>query len=143
MIRVLINYATPSYRHGRLKECAHPLVRLYFLRPFPEGFLPSDFSLSDNISSSVRMYLFIAPFSTLFLFISQHYSVAAVPDRRIEERQDQDLSFCFGDNSICTFSNSLYSQCQNYFSDTTEWYNCICGNGYVSVDEAWVLQNSS
>jgi len=77
-----------------------------------------------------------AMFFALFaLFLRQ--CVAAAPDRMLVERQfGGDLSFCFGENSICDISNQLFSQCDNYLNQLTEWYKCLCGNGYVSVDEA-------
>ena len=54
---------------------------------------------------------------------------------KILKRQgSQDLSFCFGENSICSVGNDLYAQCENY--EGTQYYKCICGNGYVSVDDA-------
>ena len=96
------------------------------------------------------MYLFAVPFLTLLcIFLQQHVVAELAPvspeqdyilkHQSIHERQvTEDLSFCFGENSICSFSNNLYNQCQNYQEpyDAKNWYKCICGNGYVSVREA-------
>ncbi len=84
------------------------------------------------------MYLIIGPFYALIPLFSQ-LCVAAAPSRMISERQGgQDLSFCYGENSICDFAINLFDQCQNYQEpyDPEKWYQCICGNGYVSVEEA-------
>jgi hypothetical protein len=97
----------------------------------------------------VKMYLPTAQFSALFSVFVQQY-VAAEPApvsprqesilelRVIDDRQfSGDLSFCFGENSICSFSTDLFEDCQGFLgADENEWFQCICGNGYVSVDEA-------
>jgi hypothetical protein len=92
-------------------------------------------------------------FVTLFLFLLQQYIftepvVAArhisprdiiFKDGIIQERQQDDLSYCYDeDNGICVFSNTLYNDCQAYVENinATQWYECICANGYVSVDQA-------
>jgi hypothetical protein len=82
------------------------------------------------------MYQFTVPSFALFSFFLQQY-VAAEPVP-VSPRQLGDLSFCFGVNSICDFSINLFQQCQNYLdsNDMPKWYQCICGNGYVAVDEA-------
>lgn len=52
--------------------------------------------------------------------------------------RDGDLAFCYGENSICSNSNDLYDKCNSFdsLSDLTQWYQCICENGYVSTREA-------
>jgi hypothetical protein len=73
----------------------------------------------------------------LLALLLQH--VRSAPDSAIEERQIVgDLSFCYGDGSICDVSNALYTQCETYQQpyQPVKWYQCVCGNGYVSVDEA-------
>ena len=82
------------------------------------------------------MYLSVI---VLFSVILLRYPVTARSAVTIEERQDEDLSFCFGEKSICEYSNDLFEDCQNYLEELPQWYNCVCANGYVSVDEAWVL----
>jgi hypothetical protein len=79
-----------------------------------------------------------APFFALFSVFLQQY-VAAAPNRMVDERQiGGDLSFCYGENSICAIQNDLYDQCENYQEpyQLQKWYQCICGNGYVSVEQA-------
>jgi hypothetical protein len=87
------------------------------------------------------MYFFTVQFFTLLLpFLQQHVRAEISPDSaKQEERQvTGDDSFCFGTDSICTYSINLFEQCSNYLNsnDMTKWYQCICGNGYVSVDES-------
>jgi len=48
------------------------------------------------------------------------------------------LSFCFGTGSICDYANQLSSDCQSFednVSDLSQWYQCICENGYVSTNQ--------
>jgi len=55
------------------------------------------------------------------------------------EARGRDLSFCFGVNSICSISHDLYMQCDTFsddYDDRKPYYECICGNGYVSADES-------
>ncbi|KAH7323941.1 hypothetical protein BKA65DRAFT_511734 [Rhexocercosporidium sp. MPI-PUGE-AT-0058] len=65
---------------------------------------------------------------------------AADESKSIEARQrKQDLSFCFSEDSICSQSSKLYDQCsdlQDNFKDLNPWYECVCGNGYTSTDQA-------
>ena len=124
-------------RTGRL-NCILILGIFYFSNHGPDVSKPVIPAFAI-VALFVRMYLLITPFFTIFLFVLQHSVVAATSGRRIQERQDGDAAFCFGYNSICSLSNNLWSQCENYLSDTPQWYKCICGNGYVSVDEAWVF----
>ena len=53
----------------------------------------------------------------------------------IHGRED-DLSYCFGTDSICVESNHLFDSCNAFSgaSDLTQWYQCICGNGYVTSE---------
>jgi len=60
--------------------------------------------------------------------------------REVQMRQESLIleDYCWGTGSICSFSNSLDNAC-NAFSeeeDLTQYYKCICGNGYVSTDQA-------
>jgi len=88
------------------------------------------------------MYSFVAPVIAIISVTLQQHQVAAEADWKLKARQTQDLSFCFGENSICVYSNNLFDDCQNYLEELPQWYSCICANGYVSVDEAWVFQSS-
>jgi hypothetical protein len=47
-------------------------------------------------------------------------------------------NYCFGVSSICSLSNNLYSDCEGFIGqeDLTQFYDCICGNGYMSTDQA-------
>ncbi|KAH7187354.1 hypothetical protein DER44DRAFT_753921 [Fusarium oxysporum] len=47
----------------------------------------------------------------------------------------QDLSFCYGQRSICEVSTALFDQC-NEKGYGNPFVECICENGYVSVDQA-------
>ncbi|OCK73510.1 hypothetical protein K432DRAFT_447799 [Lepidopterella palustris CBS 459.81] len=86
------------------------------------------------------MYLFTATFISLFSvsllqLVSAEPTLEETKRRKILKRQgSQDLSFCYGDNSICSVGNDLFQQCGNY--EDVQFYKCICGNGYVSVNEA-------
>lgn len=48
------------------------------------------------------------------------------------------LQYCYSDDSVCVFSNDLFADCQVYENqvDLSQWYQCICGNGYVSAEQA-------
>ncbi|KAH8880603.1 hypothetical protein GQ53DRAFT_848839 [Thozetella sp. PMI_491] len=52
----------------------------------------------------------------------------------------EDLSFCFGQNSICATSNDMWDNCYDQTGgqskNATGWFTCICTSGYVSVDQA-------
>jgi len=50
-----------------------------------------------------------------------------------------DLSFCYGDNAICSISLDIHDQCDRFsndFDNMKPLYDCLCGNGYVSASEA-------
>ncbi|KAN0096498.1 hypothetical protein V8E51_015303 [Hyaloscypha variabilis] len=40
-------------------------------------------------------------------------------------------------DGICSYSETLSSDCQGFSgqSDQTQWYECICGNGFVSANQ--------
>ena len=83
--------------------------------------------------------LIASPISVFFAVLLQLVSAAPALENpklgKILKRQgSQDLSFCFGENSICSVGIDLDAQCENY--EGTQYYKCICGNGYVSVDDA-------
>jgi hypothetical protein len=50
---------------------------------------------------------------------------------------DAALSFCFGYSSICSIGNDLYAACEKYddFNNLGPFYQCICSNGYVTVED--------
>ena len=93
-------------------------------------------------------------FFTALLVLLSWRSADAQPEldeviqRRLEARYSpmrlgirqggQDLSFCFGEGAICSIGNDLWDDCDNLVgaSDQTPWYQCICANGYVSVEDA-------
>ncbi|KAF8857526.1 hypothetical protein BDZ45DRAFT_674703 [Acephala macrosclerotiorum] len=55
------------------------------------------------------------------------------------KRDDIDnLDFCYGDKSICEENNNLYQACESFETqdDQTQLYECLCGNGYVAVNQA-------
>ena len=49
-----------------------------------------------------------------------------------------DLSFCYGENSICAKSNDLNDECDKFYGlrDSDQWYECLCSNGYVATRQA-------
>ncbi|CZR56721.1 uncharacterized protein PAC_06610 [Phialocephala subalpina] len=58
------------------------------------------------------------------------------------KRDDIDnLDFCYGDHSICEENNNLHGACEAFETqdDQTQFYECLCGNGYVSVNQALVM----
>lgn len=93
------------------------------------------------------------PFSlaALFVLLSQHHVEAAeltgdwrrdlfphFMPQRIHSRE-QDLSFCYGEGSICAVGNDLFDDCESLssnYDDLNPWYECLCSNGYVSVEDA-------
>lgn len=89
------------------------------------------------------MCRFTATLLTYAFIALQHVSADAEYERgkalmKLYGRKE-DLSFCFGENSICAVGNDLWSRCEAYsnnFNDLNPWYECLCGNGYVAVDEA-------
>ncbi|RDW63675.1 hypothetical protein BP6252_11220 [Coleophoma cylindrospora] len=85
---------------------------------------------------SLTITTFVSLLSAAFLQITSAEPNFQHPDRNkiLARRSSQDLSFCFGVNSICAVSNELFAQCGSF--DNTQFYKCICGNGYVAVDEA-------
>jgi hypothetical protein len=62
------------------------------------------------------------------------------PARRQLNPRDDSLSFCYGTNSICSAAVSLHDACDAFDNqkDETQKYQCLCGNGYVSTDLAYV-----
>ncbi|KAH8883584.1 hypothetical protein GQ53DRAFT_846782 [Thozetella sp. PMI_491] len=50
----------------------------------------------------------------------------------------QDLSFCWNPGSICDASSNLYDKCRDLLdsSNMGPFYTCLCGNGYVPVNQA-------
>jgi hypothetical protein len=45
--------------------------------------------------------------------------------------------YCFGPEGICSYMNDLFEDCNGFEneSDLTQWYQCLCGNGYVSSQD--------
>jgi len=79
---------------------------------------------------------------TLFFGLAQqsseldHINNLKLRNTLIQARQGEDLSYCFSSNSICTDSTDLFDLCNGFegSSDLTQWFQCICGNGYVTAD---------
>ena len=73
--------------------------------------------------------------------IAEHLQPQPLPHvpQHFDKRQlDGDLSFCYGDGSICVVGNDLWSDCEGLdnFDNLVPLYKCVCGNGYVSVEDA-------
>jgi hypothetical protein len=80
-----------------------------------------------------------------FVSLVAHYVVAhreyegsnemgTIQERLLTDGGD---SFCYGTDAICSVSFDLSDACDNFFDsgETEKWYECLCGNGYVSVNE--------
>lgn len=67
-----------------------------------------------------------------------HHEILRSRARAILARNDIDnLDFCYGENAICGESVKLYNKCKAFdnLQDLTQWWECLCGNGYASVTE--------
>lgn len=89
------------------------------------------------------VHILTAILASLALFAVQYVSADAAYERGRELMKlygrNEDLSYCYGENSICSVSNDLFEKCDAYegdFENMNPWYECLCGNGYVAVDEA-------
>ncbi|KAH8591099.1 hypothetical protein B0O99DRAFT_719784 [Bisporella sp. PMI_857] len=90
------------------------------------------------------MYISNICLIALLSFVAPHVAADPQESEELAKRfgifgRKEDLSFCFGRNSICETSNNLYTQCKRFqddYDNLKPWYECLCGNGYVSVDEA-------
>ena len=84
--------------------------------------------------------LFVALFSGLSLQLSDadHGNLLKQRHGVIQARQfgDTDYSFCYGETAICSEGNELFDKCSAFEeqADPTQWYQCLCGNGYVEAD---------
>lgn len=85
--------------------------------------------------------LFVALFSSLSqqLSDSKHGDLMRRQYAVIQARQfgGPDLSFCYGETAICSECNILFDKCDafEFQDDPTQWYQCLCGNGYVEADK--------
>lgn len=72
----------------------------------------------------------------LIVFLSQLYLAWSIPKN--EKRQSGSLNFCWGENAVCAVQDLLYNECSTFQSpyNGPKYYNCICSNGYVSLEEA-------
>ena len=89
--------------------------------------------------STVLIVVLFSALSQQLLGEEDHIKLLRRQNEAIKARQiGEDLSFCDGVNSICAQSNSLFDRC-NAFSNQandSQWFQCLCGNGYMAVNEA-------
>jgi len=93
------------------------------------------------------MYFSAVLFVALFPVLSQQLSDSdygnLLKQRHgmIQARQlgGPDLSFCYGETSICSEGNQLFDKCSAFEddADSTQWYQCLCGNGYVTAEQEY------
>ncbi|KAE9371866.1 hypothetical protein N431DRAFT_377908 [Stipitochalara longipes BDJ] len=61
------------------------------------------------------------------------------PNEQLQGRQNQILGtgddYCT--DGICSYASNLDANCNGFSdeSDLTQWYECLCGNGYVSTQQ--------
>lgn len=85
----------------------------------------------------------ISPATLLLLLLFQIDPCSSfLPSRQLQSRQEQTGDgYCFGTEGICKYSNDLSEDCNSLSSeeDLNPWYDCICGNGAVSANQALVV----
>jgi hypothetical protein len=93
------------------------------------------------------MHYFSRTLSLLFstsLLYAEASLIPTSPAQRgelIRGRQIQELmtpmNYCLGIDSICTFANNFAADCASLLdsTDLTQYYECICGNGYISANQ--------
>jgi hypothetical protein len=88
------------------------------------------------------MYLSREVLLASIVFVFQHVRADLAYDRAktLTRRQaGGDLSFCFGKNSICEIQNNLNDECDAFDNDDGDqipYYKCLCGNGFVAVQQS-------
>jgi hypothetical protein len=82
--------------------------------------------------------LFVALLSSLSQQSTELEHINRLRERNalIQARQLQDLSYCFSPTSICSQANNLFADCNAFLgeADQSQFFQCICGNGYVTTE---------
>jgi hypothetical protein len=91
-------------------------------------------------SSTVLFVVLFSSLSQQLLGEEDHANFLRRRNEGFKARQTggEDDSFCYGVNAICAEMNSLFSDCDSFSSqaDDTQWFQCLCGNGYMATYEA-------
>jgi hypothetical protein len=101
-----------------ITECVSDSGYNYLFSARQNNALPSSF-----LSTSIKMRSLAVIFLTL---------VSAVLG------QLDSLDYCYGEVSICAEANDLAAPCDQLVDETqdTKYWQCLCGSGYVSTNEA-------
>lgn len=75
---------------------------------------------------------------SFLLLVHADQQLAQDKARRLGRRAD-DLSFCFGEDAICSIMLDLQDECHPLdigYTHPVPYYQCACANGYVTASQA-------
>jgi hypothetical protein len=76
---------------------------------------------------------------TALLRARQTQSIISVDSTTVSIGSFSAEEFCDGEGSICDYVNQLSDDCEAFEADGIlggpQWLECVCGNGYVSVNQ--------